>query len=260
MLSPEAAAAAARKYWGWGLLAVAVALAPTVTYLAMNFVEMVWALALAALSMLLVWMLSPAVLDWAGNKRLQMVKAEAAANPIETMDNSIIQTRNDLGTQRESVISVDTQWENVKKILASLRKTDPDEAASMGESEHLLAEASAELHSKYDAACDALEVFIKTRDKMSRLWSASIAINKALAIAGAARDNEVNRIKNQVAFEAVDANMSKAMAGLRMAVSKHAKAESNIIEGTVIETSPSKSLTEGSPITSMDALKSKTTH
>lgn len=252
MVSPDEEKAKIVKYVKWaGLALVAVVIAPIAYAAAISVIEATIAVISAAVVLGVAWIAIPAAADWAGDMRMKAVKAVAAANPIETMDNNIIQTRSDLSLQRETVIAVDTQWENVKKILASLRKSDPDEAEAMGSAEALLADASVDLHAKYDEATLALNVVIKTRDKMSRLWNASIAINKALAVAGAAQDNEIQRIKNQVAYDAVDANMSKAMAGLRMAVTKHAN--------PITEHATAKQITAGPVVTEFTATAIPTT-
>lgn len=236
MLTPEKAAEATRKYWGYGLLAVAVVMAPSITYLAMNFVDMVWALAMAVFSVLLIWVVSPWILTIAQNKRLAMLKAAAAEDPISTMDNVIIEKQGELHNQEEQVITVDEQWEKVKKIVASLMRTDPDEAKSMQEAEDLLEQASIELHDEYSRAVKALDAYIHARDKASRLWEASTAINNALKIAGTARSLALQKLKSDVAFETVSNNMDQAFARLKMAVQKHQtpSADTPIIEGDVV--------------------------
>lgn len=256
--NPDVEGAKIEKYVKWGFAFIAAGiLAPVVYGFAMDIMEAMWALAGVAVSAIVMWAVGPAVATYAANKRIALLKAAAAEDPIATLDNDILQTTDQLHEQEEQVVAVDTQWENVKKILLGLRKTDPDEAVSMGESEDLLKQASEELHSAYDNAMAMLQAAKKARDKADRIWSASCAINKALAVAGAARSKAIQDLKRQVALDAVSSNMSTAMARLRMTVQKHKDPppeESNVVDGEVVQP---KALTAG-PVTSMDQVRSAT--
>jgi hypothetical protein len=256
MTNPEVEGAKIEKYVKWGFAFVAAGIAAPIVYgFAMDIIEAMWALAGLAASALVMWAVGPALATYAANKRMALLRAAAAEDPIATLDNDILQTTDQLHEQEEQVVAVDTQWENVKSILAKLRKTDPDEATAMQESEDLLKAASQELHAAYDDAAHALAEAVKARDKADRIWQASCAINKALMVAGSARSKAIQDFKKKVALDAVSTNMSTAMARLRMTVQKHQQSQSpepKVVEGSVVE--PQKALTTGA-VTNMDQLR-----
>lgn len=260
--NPEAEGAKIERYvkWGFGFIAAGVA-APMIYGFAMDIMEAMWALAGLAGSAMILWMVGPAVATYAANKRIALLKAAAAEDPIATMDNVIMEKQGELHTQEEQVITVDEQWGKVKKIVASLMKTDPDEAKSMKEAEDLLEQASTELHAEYTRAVTALDAYIHARDKASRLWDASVAINNALKIAGTARSKALQKLKSDVAFETVSNNMDQAFARLKMAVQKHKEPQivEEVVEGEVVAP---KAITEGpaaSNIVNISQLREKST-
>lgn len=253
MISPEQARDQFRKYAKWGLLALTVLAAPVIYMVAINLVEMIWAVTAVGVSIGVIYGFAPAFIDWIGNMRFKMVAAVAAANPVETMQSIYAEKVDELKQQEDAITEVDTQYRNVRNTANGLLKSDPEEAPAYVAIADKMKEGLDEMNTEYDGTASALTDYKKQVDKARRLWNAQLAINKALNVSEAARVNVFRDIKNDVAFDAINTNLNKAFARLDTAV----KRRKGMVQTTVTVSEPKQITTGAIPVVPSQLINSK---
>lgn len=200
--------------WGIGLATAAI-LAPAV-FLA---VQGLAGLLIAGLLGLTIINGAPVAAMKFANWKLKAIKAEAAANPIETLENLIIAKRQAFDEFRRAVEVGVTARGNFAQKTEQFKKRYPARAA---EFEASLANMTDVMEQKKAALKDAQQVLVDADhklDEMRAYWSMSQDLQDANAKTGMNTGDLYEKMKADTAVDAVFSSVNTAFAQLEVAAS-----------------------------------------
>lgn len=236
-----------------GIIGVGCAIVGPFAYMALEGLIAVAAFAGAAI---LLWGIAPAVATFVANKRIALLVAAIEANPIETMQNLLIEKTAEFQKQEDAVTEFDTQFRNVQTLVKDLTKTDPDEAVQYQEMADQMEQGLSELRSEQAAAQAELKNARGAIDKMQRIWKVACAMNKALAASADAQAQVFAKMKNDVAIDTVRTNLNRAFARLNTAVERR-KNGSMLPTPKIVEVKALPEATPTSPVIDLGKVGSR---
>lgn len=199
----------------WALAIAAAAVIAPITYLA---VKGIVGLALAAIAGLAVVNLAPVVSMKFANWKLRALKAEAAANPIETLQNQQIEMERNLAKQADKITEFDEAVETYRDQLRAEAEEQPAAAAAgiptLRQMERLLQFRRL----KFKRAQEDIKARRKNVEQAQSRFRVALAAQAVTKAAGETEGTVLNKILEDIAFTSVDATVNKSMAALRTAV------------------------------------------
>jgi DNA repair exonuclease SbcCD ATPase subunit len=195
--------------WGLGLVG-AVVISPFV-FLA---VKGIVGLALAGIIGMAVINFAPLVAMKFANWKLKGIKAEAAKNPVETLQNVFVEKQSALTIFETAITEFSTKVKNLEDKVESLRKKYPEEADKFeGHLQKMQAVLEARRR-KYKTVKKALLDFSEEIKKAQVVWEVSQAAQEVTSAAGMGTDDPYERIKAETAVESVQNSLNKAISEL----------------------------------------------
>jgi hypothetical protein len=195
-------------------------------------------LALFGIISLITINLTPWLSDVVANWRLKLIKAEAARNPVETLQNDFVQKQSALSKFAEAITVFATEIRNFSVKLDGFRKQWSEEESRNFTDQLCKMKQLLEIRkAKYDEAQDSLEKYAIQIKKAESIWIMGQAAAKMTAAAGMTDEDFMQKIKTDTALDAVTSSMNRAFAELETSLMEENKEKvSNILEQ--VELSP----------------------
>lgn len=204
----------------WAFVAKAIALltvgffvAPFVFTAITGLVGLLAALAVVGFT----WMVLPAIGNAAANMRLKLIKAEAARNPVETLQNDL----------RNKTVALNDRKVNIERLNGQIR-TFADKVGEIkdkyGANDSGYVKLSADLADlrrvaahraeKWKQAHAQLKRFAEEIDRAGMIWDAANAAAAARESSGLSEDEFYAKLRSETAFDAIQNGYNEALASL----------------------------------------------
>lgn len=189
------------------------------------------------------WMVLPAVEAAAANMRLKLIKAEAAKNPVETLQNDLKNKTVALNDRKSAIEKLNAQIRNFADKLDDIK-----ERFGANDSGYIkLSSDLQELKKVYKHRCDKwnearrqLDRFAEEIDRAGMIWEAAQAASAAREASGLTEDEFYVKLKTETAFDAIQLGYNEALASLDSSlIDDPVKALPSGNERQVIELTPS---------------------
>lgn len=174
---------------------------------------------LAAAGAILVggWMVLPVVESAAANMRLKLIKAEAARNPVETLQNDL----------RAKTVALDERKTAIQRLNGNIRtfgdKVDGIKA-KYGDKDSGYIKLSADLADlkrisasrveKWNEAMHQLERYAESIERAGMIWDAGLAAAAARESSGLSEEEFYAKLRSETAFDAIQNSYNEALASL----------------------------------------------
>lgn len=205
----------------WCLAAAAALLISPVIFL---IVKGLVGLAIAGAVGMAIISFSPVVSMKFANWKLQAIKAEAAANPVETMQNVYREKDLALSTLARRIEDFATEVGNFGDKLEGFKAEFPGEAPKFAATLRSMQELLKRRRMRLAEARQELGSFageIRKADAIWKMGQSAAAMTKA---AGMSEDDFMQRIKTDTAIDAVQSNLNRALAQLETSLAEEALA------------------------------------
>lgn len=164
------------------------------------------------------------------NKLLSVRKAEARANPIEQMQNRLLQKQQQLDAFRLALTEIGAQISGMERMITDRAKTDPGQDLSMQKAAVFkMTEFYGQMKAKFSAACVALADLTKEVERKKFEFGFAQAGASALrAMSVSDADNMLKDMLADEAFKAVEQRFDSTFAALDLestALTKHDRLE-----------------------------------
>ncbi len=198
---------------GVALLAVGFFIAPFIFTAITGLVGLIAAGAVMGLT----WMVLPAIGNGAANIRLKLIKAEAAKNPVETLQNDL----------RDKTVALDLRKTNIEKLNGQIR-TFADKVAGIkerygvGDSGYVklnadlanLKRVAFHRAEKWKEARAQLNRYSEEIDRAGMIWDAGNAAAAARESSGLSEDEFYAKLRAETAFDSIQNGYNEALASL----------------------------------------------
>ena len=170
---------------------------------------------------LVAWMLRPVAFSFAANMRLKLIKAEAAKNPVETLQNDLKDKAQALANRKDAIETLNSQIrtfsDKVDEIKASY---GPDAAGYQKLSRDLadLRRVYAHRCEKWKEAREQLKLYEEEIKRANMIWEAAQAAAAARETSGLTEDEFFAKLRTETAFEAIKKSYNDALASLDTAL------------------------------------------
>lgn len=156
------------------------------------------------------------------NRLLAARKMEARRNPIEQLQNFLLEKHNRVKLFRSAVVQINTQIKGLSDMLAERKRTKPGYDASKQESAlEAMRQAHSVLVTKYERAEAALKQLEEVIDDKKFEWNFGQAGQLAIAQLNAASGEDLlNQMLADEAFSSVRDNFNQVFAELEMEAAK----------------------------------------
>lgn len=199
--------------WTLGLVA-AVVIAPVVFLAVKGLVG----LAIALVVGLAIVNFAPVVGMTFANWKLKALKGEAGRNPIETLQNQQIEKERDLKSEAEKISLFDAAVETFRSQLMAEAQEHPESAATgvptLRQMERLLAFRRL----KYKRAAEDIKARRRKVELAQSRYRVALLAQEVTKAAGETEGNVLDKILEDIAFNAVDETVNLSMASLRTAI------------------------------------------
>jgi hypothetical protein len=205
------------RFWGniakWGFLIFACAIFAPFIWLAVGgLVGLVLFVGIATGA----WMVRPAVFTLAANTRLKLVKAAAAINPVESLQEEHRRRSVALNDRRAGIETMAGAIKTLKKTIDDLAREFPDdpELPQMLADHQELLSLKQEREQAWLEAHAELGEFEKGIRRASRLWDVSLAAAKARGQSALSEDEWQAKLKTEVAFDTIRSKLDSQLSAL----------------------------------------------
>lgn len=146
------------------------------------------------------------------NWRLKAMKAEAAKNPVETLQNQYLEKEKQVEKFSQHIIDFSTAVENFAQKLKIFEKDYPDEAPQMREQLSKTRQLLSNKRQKLVQANEGLKAFKAEIKKVGAKWQIAqeaMAMNQA---AGMTDESFMEQMIKETAIESVTTSLNRALA------------------------------------------------
>lgn len=214
-LSPKGKKLAQFLKWGVGLIG-AVIISPFVFLAVKGIVGLALAIALGFVITQSAPFFTMIVSNWV----LKAIKWEAAANPIETLQNQYAERTAHLEEARNSITDFDTNVRSFEGKVKKLKITFPSDSADFDEQLSQMHELLSARKAALKDAEGALAVFNGEITKARAKWDVAMAAQGAFKSAGKAAESAMAMIKRETALDSVELALNRSFAQLSTIVAK----------------------------------------
>lgn len=195
-----------QKIERWVKLGIGLVVAVLVSPFVFLAVKGIVGLALAALVGGFCLAMSPVVAMKFANWRLKGIKAEAAENPIETLQNQLVAARKDLEDSKVSLVDKDTAVLAFKDMVTNLEREYPNDSDTLAfkQSFNEAVDSQEEAWNQWNAAKRETDLFEEEIAKANKIWKVAQADAALRAKLGkGVMQDPMEKIKRETAIEAV---------------------------------------------------------
>lgn len=201
----------------WGIIAKYAALL-AVGFLVFPFIFSaivgLLGLIVAAIIGFTAWMLAPAVESWGANMRLKMIKAEAAKNPIETLQNEYLRRTQLLNERKVKIEGLAAKTAGFGTKLAQFRRDYPSEAQAYQDIFDKMTTLLKQSRDQWMLAERGLVSFDREIDKAKAKWDMALAAADLRQDAGQVEKEFFAKLRVECSFDAIETGMNSAFAQL----------------------------------------------
>lgn len=172
----------------------------------------------AAVIGLAIVMFTPVIAMKFANWRLQAIKAESRANPIETLQNQYMEKRQALAKFLDSITAFSTEVKNFEDKVSEFKRKFPDEAPRFQEQLATMKKLLDFRKSRFKQAKAELDLFDSAIQRAEAMWNMSQAAQEMNKLAGMQTGDPFEKIKQDAAIDSVYSSMNKAFADLETAL------------------------------------------
>ena len=210
-LSPEERA----QKWGtvakWAIFALAGFLfAPFAIMTITGMLGLIVAGAIAGIT----WIMLPSVEARAKNIRLRMIKAEAAKNPIETLEAEFLRRSTMLDERKKKIETFNAKTRTFGDKLEQFKRDYPADAGKFQTTYDQMRLLLKRQQQQWHEAEKNLQVFQGVVTRAKAMWAMALAANEAKAGSGLDEDSFYAQLKTETALESVTDGMNTAFAQL----------------------------------------------
>lgn len=195
--------------WGLGL-AAALIISPVIFMIVKGLVG----LAIAGVVGLAIINFAPVLSMKFANWKLKGIKAEAARNPVETMQHVYMEKESSLAAFLDGIEEFATEVNNFEDELATFKRQFPNEAPKFDKTFDAMQTLLKRRRQRYSEAKNALYQFSAEINKADAIWKMGLAAQKLTKAAGQTDDDFMQRIKTETAIDSVQSSLNRAMAEL----------------------------------------------
>lgn len=152
------------------------------------------------------------------NMKIKQLVAAVEANPIESLQNSLILSEQELEDKHRANVAFETEVRNCETETETIKDEYPDEAPQFEQMTQVMQEKLADRKEKYKAYAEAVEDLKAAIRKATMIYKAAAAMENAAKLAGTAESRVFDQIKREVAFGQVRTNLNKALSELNNSV------------------------------------------
>ncbi len=175
-------------------------------------------LAVAAVVGVLLSQFAPVLAALIANWRLKAIKAEAARNPIETLQNDYGRRVEALQQFKEAIESFSTEVYTFSDKLAGFKAQYPDEADRYDDALSKMKQLLTLRAKKYKEAKANLVDYDEEIKKAKAIWEMGLAAAKMNKAAGVGNDDFLAKIMKDTALDSVQRSMNSAFADLEISL------------------------------------------
>jgi hypothetical protein len=200
-----------------GLLGVCLVLGPLATTLAAGGMALA-GLIVGAAALFTVVKFIPWFALKIGNARLKAIKAEAAKNPVETLQNDYQKRQTALGEFRQKIVNFSAEVKNFADKLVDFNKRFPAEAPKFKEQLAKMKQLLDLRQKKYQQAQDNLGAYELEIQKAGAIWDMGQAAAKMNEAAGMTEEDFLQKIQVETALDSITINLNEAFADLEISL------------------------------------------
>lgn len=173
--------------------------------------------AVLGVTALVLWSLLPVVGSMAANLRLKLIKAEAARNPVETLEAELHRQMGELDARKTAIGELNgeilTFGDKLEGIAARYGKND---SAYIKLSQQLsdLKRVLANREEKWKLAYAQLKRFEEEIDRAGMIWEAAQAAARAQESSGLSDAEFFAKLKTETSLDAIQTSFNNALASL----------------------------------------------
>lgn len=194
------------------------------------------------------WMVLPALGNAAANMRLKLIKAEAAKNPVETLQNDLLAKTLQLEERKKAIERLNGQIRTFgDKVDAIKARYGADDSSYLKlRDDHAdLKRVSAHRVEKWREANQQLVRYRESIERAGMIWDAGQAAAAARESSGLSEEEFYAKLRSETAFDSIQNGYNEALASLDTMLLE-ADSEKKV---TAVDTSEPKKLAQKTPIT-----------
>jgi hypothetical protein len=153
-----------------------------------------------------------------GNARLKAIKAEAAKNPVETLQNDYLKRQSALGEFRQKIVNFSAEVQNFADKLVDFNQKFPLEAPKFKEQLSKMKKLLSLRQTKYQQAQDNLGAYELEIQKAGAIWDMGQAAAKMNEAAGMTEEDFFQKIQVETALNSITTNLNEAFADLEISL------------------------------------------
>lgn len=161
-----------------------------------------------------VWMLAPAVETAAANMRLRLIKAEAAKDPISTLQNEYHRRAQLLNERKTKIETLAAKTAGFGNKLAGFKRDYPGEAQVYQEIYDKMVLLLKRSREQWVLAERQLDAFDREIDKAKAKWDMALAAADLRQDAGKVEAEFFAKLKVECSFDAIEDGMNTAFSQL----------------------------------------------
>ena len=205
------------KYVKWGLVLAGCAIISPVIFLAIKGM-----VGLAVAGVIgLVWVnLAPVLSMKLANLKIKGIVSEAQQNPIETLQNLLIEKHKAYVTFRDNVTTAATAAKDFASKVEELKRRYPNRAAEFNNQVNAINELIRRKYAALNDAKHSIEEGEEKLDEMKSVWEVSQAAQAANKAANMDINDAYAKLKADTAVDSVMTSMNRAFAELETAAAE----------------------------------------
>lgn len=210
------------RFWGnmakyGALLVVGFLVAPYIWVAIGGLIGLI----VAGVVILATWMVRPVLFSFAANMRLKLIKAEAAKNPVETLQNDLKDKTLALGKRKDAIETLNSQIRTFGDKVDEIKSRYGAEDAGYQKLSRDLSDLRrvyAHRCEKWKEAREQLKLYEEEIQRANMIWEAAQAAAAARETSGLTEDEFFAKLRTETAFEAIKKSYNDALASLDTAL------------------------------------------
>jgi hypothetical protein len=198
-------------------------------------------LIVAAGVILAAWMVRPVVFSFAANMRLKLIKAEAAKNPVETLQNDLKDKAKALSDRKDAIEKLNSQIRTFSDKVDEIRASyGAEDAGYLKLSRDLVDLRRVYGHrcEKWKEAREQLRLYEEEIKRANMIWEAAQAAAAARETSGLTEDEFYAKLRAETAFDAIQQSYNDALSSLDTAMLEGPSADAITMPGSGVKTRP----------------------
>lgn len=206
----------------------------------------------------IVWVMLPAIGDAGKNLRLKLIKAEAARNPIETLEAEHLRRTHVLQERKVKIENLAAKTNGFGTKLAGFKRDYPEEAPVYQEIYDKMVLLLKRSREQWVIAEQQLEAFEGEIEKAKAKWAMALAASDLRQDAGRVEAEFLAKLKVNYSFETIETGMNLAFAQLDTLLMEGDKVEINVTPASTPAALPAPNSARAIPVEVLNPTLSKT--